>query len=378
LSSTGLERVRPNRKESRAVKPEDPRIDVLRPGRLVGSDGLARRVFEIVAIALAILTVAALLWYAVDVFLLVFAGILLAILLRAPSDWLSERTGLPGGWSLGVVMLALVAVLALLGWLMVPSLVDQFAELYESIPQSLDNLRQRLAQYDWGERLLDEERRARLLPDATAILGRATGAISATFGALGSAVIILFLGLYLAISPGVYANGFTRLLPPDKRQRARQVLAEIGHILRRWLVGRLLTMTVIGVLTFVGLWFLGIPLALVLAFLAALLSFIPYIGPIVALVPAVLVAFAEGPNQALFVLILYVGVQGVESYLLLPLVQQWTVDMPPALTIAAIVLLGVLFGGLGIALAAPLAAAGMVAVNMLYLEDFLGEKNGNE
>ena len=193
----------------------------------------------------------------------------------------------------GVVVLALVAVLALVGWLMVPSLVDQFAQLYESIPQSLDNLRQRLIQYDWGERLLDEESRARLLPDATAMLGRATGAISATFGALGSAVIILFLGLYLAINPGVYANGFTRLLPPDKRPRARQVLAEIGHILRRWLVGRLLTMTVIGVLTFVGLWFLGIPLALVLAFLAALLSFIPYIGPIVALVPAVLVAFAR-------------------------------------------------------------------------------------
>ncbi|MGH6946760.1 MAG: AI-2E family transporter [Kiloniellales bacterium] len=278
------------------VKPKNSHTDAGAPGLPVRSDGLARRVFEIVAIALAILIVAALLWYAVDVFLLVFAGILLAILLRAPSDWLSERTGLPGGWSLGVVMLALVAVLALIGWLMAPSLIDQLAQLYESIPQSLDDLRQRVAPYAWGERLLDQAQGTRLLPDATAVLGRATGAISATFGALGSAVVILFLGLYLAISPGVYANGFTRLLPPDKRQRARQVLAEIGHILRRWLVGRLLTMTVIGVLTFVGLWFLGIRLALVLAFLAALLSFIPYIGPIVALVPAVLVAFAEGPN----------------------------------------------------------------------------------
>jgi AI-2E family transporter len=156
FSSTGLERVRPNKKESRAVKPEDPKVDVVAPGRQVRSDGLARRLFEIVAIALAILIVAALLWYAVDVILLVLAGILLAILLRAPSDWLSERTGLPGGWSLGVVMLALVAVLALVGWLMMPSLVEQFAQLYESIPQSLDNLQQRLTQYDWGERLLVE------------------------------------------------------------------------------------------------------------------------------------------------------------------------------------------------------------------------------
>lgn len=137
-------------------------------------------------------------------------------------------------------------------------------------------------------------------------------------------------------------------------------------------------MTVIGVLTFVGLWFLDIPLALVLAFLAGLLSFIPYVGPILALLPAVLVAFAQSPNQALFVLILYLGVQGVESYLLLPLVQSWTVDMPPALTIAAILLLGVLFGGLGITLAAPLAAAGMVAVKRLYLEDFLEKRDENE
>lgn len=360
-----------------AVKPEDPKADLVAPGRPARSDGLARRVVEIVAIALAVLIVAALLWYAVDVFLLVFAGILLAILLRAPSDWLSEGTGLPGGWSLGVVVLAIVAALALAGRLMAPSLVDQFTQLYESIPLSLDGLQEQLAQYGWAESLLEQDRLASLLPDAQAMLGRATGAISATFGALGSAVVILVLGLYLAINPAVYTSGFTRLLPLDKRPRARQVLAEIGHILRRWLVGRLLSMTVIGVLTFVGLWLLGMPLALILAFLAALLSFIPYIGPIAALVPALLVAFGQGPNQALSVLILYGGVQAVESYLLLPLVQSWTVHMPPALTIAAIILLGVLFGGLGIALAAPLAAAGMVAVKMLYLEDVLEERDGN-
>lgn len=360
------------------AKREDPQSERWSPGQDTSPrDGFARRMLEMVAIALVTLLAAALLWYAVDVLLLVFAGILIGILLRAPSDWLSERTGLPAGWSLGAMLLALVTVLALIGWLMVPSLLDQSGQLFKSIPRSLDELRQRIADYEWGAWLVEQTQGAKLLPETTTVLGRATGVVSTTFGLLGSAVIVLFLGIYLAASPGVYVNGFTRLLPPGKRKRARQVLAEIGHILRRWLVGRLLTMAVVGALTFAGLWFLGIPLALALAFLAALLAFIPYIGPILALIPAVLVAFAEGPNQALYVLILYVAIQGAESYLLLPLVQQWAVDIPPALTILAIVLLGVLFGGLGIILAVPLAAAGMVAVNMLYLEDFLGEGRGN-
>ena len=160
------------------AKREDPQSERWSPGQDTSPrDGFARRMLEMVAIALVILLAAALLWYAVDVLLLVFAGILIGILLRAPSDWLSERTGLPAGWSLGAMLLALVTVLALIGWLMVPSLLDQSGQLFKSIPRSLDELRQRIADYEWGAWLVEQTQGAKLLPETTTVLGRATSGL---------------------------------------------------------------------------------------------------------------------------------------------------------------------------------------------------------
>src|SRR5690606_44568 len=122
---------------------------------------------------------------------------------------------------------------------------------------------------------------------------------------------------------------------------------------------QLISMTVVGVLTGAGLWLLGLPLAFILGALAALLAFIPNIGPVLAAVPAVLLALADGPTTVLWVIGIYVGVQAVESYLITPVVQQESVSLPPALTISFQLLMGVLYGILGLALATPLAALGL-------------------
>ena len=132
-------------------------------------------------------------------------------------------------------------------------------------------------------------------------------------------------------------------------------------------------MIIIGVLTAVGLWLLGVPLALTLGLLAALLTFIPNIGPILAVVPAALLALLQSPTRALYVVLLYLGIQTVESYLLTPLMQKRTVSLPPALTIFAQVLMGILVGRIGLVLATPLTAALFVLVKMLYVEDILGD-----
>ncbi len=131
----------------------------------------------------------------------------------------------------------------------------------------------------------------------------------------------------------------------------------MGHTLQWWLIGQVFLMLVIGVLIGLGLWLLKVPLALALAILAGLLTFIPYLGPILSAVPAVLFALTESPTLAFYVALLYIGVQTVESYLLEPIVQRKTVYLPPALTIFSQVVLGVLVGGLGVALALPLVAA---------------------
>ncbi|MGH6611543.1 MAG: AI-2E family transporter, partial [Burkholderiaceae bacterium] len=196
---------------------------------------------------------------------------------------------------------------------------------------------------------------------------------SGVLGGIVNVLIIIFVGLYLAAEPRLYTNGLVRLVPIRHRPRAQEFLSALGHTLRWWLVGRLSLMLLNGVLTALALWLLGVPLALTLGILAGLLNFIPNIGPVIAGVPAVLIALMQSPQQALYVFILYVALQSVDGYVLTPLVQRRTIELPPVLTITAQVLLGVLLGTLGVLLATPLTAAALVLVKMLYVEDTLGD-----
>ena len=146
-------------------------------------------------------------------------------------------------------------------------------------------------------------------------------------------------------------------------------------MLRRWLVGQSLLAACVALLTGAGLMLLGAPFAIALGLLAGLMEFVPYIGPFVAAVPAILVGFAEGPQLALKIALLFLVIQMLESYVLAPLIQHKAVYLPPAAILFAQVLMGAIVGALGVAVATPLAAAVMVAVSMLYVEDALGDKN---
>lgn len=169
-------------------------------------------------------------------------------------------------------------------------------------------------------------------------------------------------------------RGLLKLIPLGYRPRAAEVLDESGSTLRAWLLAKLLEMLLIGVLTTLGLWLLGIQLALVLGLIAGLLSFIPNIGPVLAVIPALLLASLEGGRTVLYVAALYLFIQALESYVFTPWMQQRIVSVPPALTIAVQLLFGLLAGTLGLLLATPLAAVGMVLVRMLYVEDLLGDR----
>ena len=153
----------------------------------------------------------------------------------------------------------------------------------------------------------------------------------------------------------------------------REVLEEAGSTLQRWLLAQLVSMGIVGLLTTLGLWLLGVPLALTLGILAALSEFIPNFGPILSAVPAVLLALVDSPRLALWVVVLYAGIQAAESYLITPLVQQRLASLPPVLVIVSQLLGGILFGFLGFALATPLLAVAMVLIKRLYVEDRLGE-----
>lgn len=339
-----------------------------------GRDRVIRCIRSGVAISTCAVLALLALFYAIDVLLLVFAGVLVALFLRALSDWISEHTPLSARWSLALVVLALAGLVALGLWLGGTRLAGQVDELKEKLPRAIEELKEWLEKTGWGRTLLDRlPATDELIPRRRDLLSRVGGAVSSTLGWLGDGLVVMFIGLFLAAEPGIYVNGLVRLVPRGRRERAREVLRAVGSTLRYWLLGKILAMALIGVVTTVGLWLLGLPLALTLGVLAALLTFIPNIGPVLSAVPAVLLALTQSPTRALYVVLLYIGVQVVESYLITPIVQRRTVSLPPGLTLTAQVLAGVLLGAMGLVLATPLAAALLVLVQMLYVQDVLGD-----
>jgi predicted PurR-regulated permease PerM len=326
-----------------------------------------------VCITLLSLALALLLWYGVRVLRVAFAGVLLAVLLRSIADAIARWTGLSSGWSLGVTLLVLVALFVGLGFLLAPGIAEQSGQLIDRLPQAFDQAKQKLAATRLGAPIVKFFGQSSAQPPSTQAVQKVTSLMTGTLHVLLDVFIVLFLGIYLAAQPRMYVDGLASLFPPKARPRICQVFSQLGTTLQWWLIAQATDMLIIGAATTLGLWLLKIPLALVLGLLAALFNFIPNVGPFFSYVPAVLLAMVEGPEKALYVTIFYIVLQCAEGYLLLPLLQRGAVDTPPAVLIAMQVLLTLLVGGLGLALAAPLAACAMIVVKMLYVHDVLGD-----
>jgi predicted PurR-regulated permease PerM len=336
--------------------------------------GLARRALVVSSIAIGCTLAALLLWYSLRVLLLLFAGVLVAILLRALADGVSQVTRLRHGWSLAIVMVVLTASFGLVGWLTVPSLLDELGQVGEQLSTSMSRLHESVSHTRLGAAILQ------YLPDNAAfaawrdqILGHVGSLFSTALAGAVTILVVAFIGLYVAAEPDMYIRGMLRVFPHDVRDRVSEVAGSIGYTLKWWLIGQAVDMVVIGVATWLGLWMLGIPSAALIGVLAALVNFIPNFGPLIALVPAALLALSISPSMVLWVVVLFIVLHSLEGYILLPLIQRRAVNLPAAIIIAAQVLLGLLAGGLGLALATPLAAATFVAVKMLYVEDMLGD-----
>jgi predicted PurR-regulated permease PerM len=332
-----------------------------------------------VLIASALIAIAFLLcftlWGAVDVFLAVFAALLVAVFLRGLSGIIQKWTGLGENWSLFSVILLLLAALAGVIWLLAPRITDQADQLSTQLPQAIQSLLDRLRQHEWSRQMLSQAPNlGSLLSQHQGIFARVTGALSTSLGVLTTLFVITVIGIFLAAQPRLYRTGLLRLMPFEWRPRAEQVLRSIGETMRHWLLGQLFCMSMVALLTGIGLWILGIPLGLTLALIAGLLDFIPTVGPFLAAIPGVLLAFLQAPEKALLVAVVYTGVQMIENYLLQPFAQRRAVNLPPALMLFAQLLLGVSLGLFGLVLATPLTVSAIVVVKMLYVEDVLGDK----
>jgi predicted PurR-regulated permease PerM len=329
------------------------------------------------ALVLAIGLLVVVACYSIQVWLAVFAGVLLAVFLRTLANWVSRITRLSAAWSVVLVVLALLGLATLGGFLLGPRIVEQFAQLADRLPKAIEHLQDRLNQSGWSRYLPEKlPPLAEWSSSAGKVAAKAAGIFSLSVNAVATFFVIVFIGIYLAASPQVYIYGLLHLFPLAKRTRARQIIDQLGETLGNWLFGQMLSMAVVGSLIALGLTLLGIPLGLALGVMAGLLNFVPIIGSLLSAFPAILLAFLVSPFHPVYVIILYfIVITGIESHLLVPLIQRYAVNLPPAIAVLALFLMGELFGFLGLLLAIPLAATLLVLVKRIYVQGVLGDNS---
>lgn len=327
-----------------------------------------------------ILAVADLLTITGSIALLVFAGLLFGALLHGVSNWLAARTGLPRTVTYFFVVTALVLSIAAGFFHLGSQIFERWDQLWSQMAIAIENGQQWLKDQGWTSGVLPtQDEVGAMVKDANSeILPRMMSGLVWVGWGLTGAFVIFFVGIYAAYDPELYKTGVIKLFPLSRRPRIMEVAAKLGVAMRRWILGRLMSMAFVGVLTAIGMWFLGVPMYGTLGVLAALFTFIPNIGPLLAAVPQILLAVNLGGNTVLYVIIFNLVLEAIESYLVTPMIQQHEVSLPPVVTIAAQLLISVLLGLIGLMMAAPLVVVVTVLVQMLYIEDRLGDPDPGE
>ena len=326
-------------------------------------------------IIVIVAAVAGALWLLADVLLLLFGAILLAIGLHAAARVVSRLVGMGAIPALAIVVVLLLAVFTAALWVFGATVAAQLDEVIQASPAGFRLVDDWLNGHPNVRQFLDQAR-------GTSIVG-ATGWATSTVATalrsitriLGYAMITFFVAIYLAAQPDRYRRLCMRIVPPAHRGTAERLFAMTGDILRRWLIGQMVVMSAIGLLSGIGLWVLGIEAAFALGLMGGLLCFIPFVGAILAAVPATLVALTQGPMYAASVIAMYAAIHFVEGNFITPMVQAEATALPPVLAILSTVAFSLLFGPSAVLLAAPLTLLLLITVEVLYVRQGLGESS---
>ena len=331
------------------------------------TSGDERQFIRRVLIVLALVALLYLLWQLRTLVLMLFGAGVVATIFRALADSMRKHLGLPDAVAVALSVLLLFGSVAAVVALFGAHIAAQVHTLTEAVPAAWRSFEQQIHDMGFGEQLagIIESTRA----GGGGNMGRLVMSIG---GGMADTLIVIFGGVFLAAQPKFYQVGAIKLIPAAKRALVSEAMQDSERALRLWLRAQLIAMIVVGTLTGVGLWLIGVPSALALGLLAGLLEFIPFAGPIIASIPAILLALVVGPELALWTIALYVVIQQLEGNLLQPLLQQYAVDLPAVVLLFSLLGFGMLFGTLGIILAAPLTVVCYVMVKRLYVQEALG------
>ena len=301
---------------------------------------------------------------AFNVLLMIFAGSLIATYFHGLADVIERRIHIRRRWCVILSVLITFVLAGLLFWFLGAKISDQVSDISKELPQLVKTAEDKLQHSSIGRKVLNYvsgNNSAKLFTSFQQIF-------RTSFGVVGDFYITLFIGIFFTVNPDLYKEGFIKLIPPKGKEDARRVFDRISYSLKGWLKGMLIAMFFISILTLTGLTIIGVPMGLALAVMAGLLNFIPNFGPLIAMIPAVLIGLTISVNTALIIAGLYVLIQAVESNIVTPMVQNAMIQIPPAMIIISQVLFGSLTGGLGVILATPLLAMIIVVVDELYVK----------
>ena len=328
-------------------------------------------------IALATVVVIAIIgvaWLAVTLtrfFMLVFAAIVLGAIFDAIAGWLFRRTKMKRGFALAGSVVGIIAIFTGAFVLFGSQLASEVDTIREQVPRALQGVEAFLDRYGLGTRVRELAEVGG--NDISQLVSQAGGYALAAGSGIADFVLVLVAAIFLASDPATYRRGLLLLMPAKAEKTASLALDDAARGLKGWMVGQAVSSLVVAALTGVGLALLGVPAAGGLGLIAGLLDVIPMIGPIIAGIPAVLLAFTVSPATALWTLVLFLVIQQLQGNFLQPMIQKQAVDVPPAVLLFAVVAAGVLFGFLGVLLAAPLTVVVYVLVQRVYVKTLLGK-----
>lgn len=344
----------------------------------------ARRAAVVAAIAVVIVGVAAFFWLVSHAWLVLFVTILFAVLLDGMARLAMRWLRLPRPLAL---ILAILLIVAFIGGIFAFGGLRVASET----PALQRNMQQSIQHIEHSLRGTGIERKLhtigvtpdKLTPDSlskgggsgffTGVFSHVQGYLSTSVEVVADLFIVIVAGIYFAASPHFYIDTPLKLVPERRRERLRLVATEVGHGLRRWLLGTFVSMLTVGIVTGIGLTLLHVPLAGLLAIIACLLTFIPYLGTIISMVPALLLALLVSPATMVYALLLYLFAHALEGYLVTPMVQSRTVHLIPGWLIMSELVGGLAAGVYGVLIAAPLLVTITIIVQLLYVEDVLGD-----
>ena len=319
-----------------------------------------RRAIFIIAVCAAVSAAATIIWVARVILLLLFAGLIGALLLSILTNWTQQKLKFRRGLVLATVVVSFAICLGLGIWIRGPALAQQFSDLQINLPSAAHKVLMGLQTQGWASWLLSHfADQAQLSDGLSYAITRIGGVVVTTASTFVGLFVIVAVSLYVAAEPSSYLQGLRRITPLAYRPKLDQCLANATQMLQSWLIAKAISMVTIGSLVAVGLWTLQIPLAGTLGIIAGLLTFIPNLGPVISFIPAGLLAFAISPTKGVLTLLLFCTAHLLEGNVVTPLLERKIVTLPPALTLAVQLLLASVTGAIGVALAAPLTAVAL-------------------